>query len=109
MLNNVLEYVETSRASSRIAGATSPHGRLLISTLNPIWTPLLRVGARLGLSTPDTQRNFITGLDAANLLLLNGFEVVHSTRRTFLPKRIPLLAPLVNLMAAQTPGLRRSA
>jgi CDP-paratose 2-epimerase len=84
-----------------------PRGRILISTLNPLWTPLLRGGARVGLCTPDTRRNFVTGQDAANLLRLNGFEVIKLTRRTFLPKNIPVLAPLVNLVAAQTPVLRR--
>jgi hypothetical protein len=85
----------------------TPRGRILISTLNPLWTPVLRAGAKLGLSTPDTQRNFVTGLDAANLLGLNGLDVVRLTRRMHFPKHIPLLAPLMNLAAAQLPFLDR--
>jgi SAM-dependent methyltransferase len=109
LLNNVLEYVEDIQGLFRnCRRLLTPRGRIFISTLNPLWTPILRTGARLGLSTPDTQRNFVTGLDAANLLQLNGFEVVKLTRRTFLPRNIPLIAPLVNLIASQTPGLRRT-
>jgi SAM-dependent methyltransferase len=108
VLHSVLEYVEDIQGLfANCRRLLSPRGRLLLSTLNPIWAPWLRMGTRLGLRTPDKQRHFISGSNAANLLALNGFEVVHSTRRTFFPKRIPLLAPLVNLMAAQVPGLRR--
>ena len=38
---------------------------------------------------------------------LNGFEVVKLTRRTLLPKKIPVVTSLVNLLAAQTPLVRR--
>jgi SAM-dependent methyltransferase len=108
ILNNLLEYIEDIQGLfQNCRRLLTPRGRILISTLNPLWSPVLRVGARLGLCTPDTQRNFVTGRDAANLLGLNGFEVVKLTRRTLFPKNIPLLAPLVNLVAAQTPALRR--
>jgi len=108
IINNLLEYVEDIQGLfQNCRRLLAPRGRILVSTLNPLWTPVLRAGAQLGLCTPDTQRNFVTGQDAANLLGLNGFDVVNLTRRTLLPKNIPLLAPLVNLVAAQAPVLRR--
>jgi SAM-dependent methyltransferase len=108
VINNLLEYIEDIQGLfQNCRRLLTPRGRILISTLNPLWTLVLRLGAQLGLCTPDTQRNFVTGRDAANLLRLNGFEVVRLTRRTLFPKRIPLLAPLVNVLAAQTPLLRR--
>jgi len=108
LINNLLEYVEDIQNLLRnCRRLLKPRGRLLISTLNPMWTPLLRIGERRRLCTPDTQRNFVTGQDAANLLGLNGFEVVKLTRRTLFPKEIPLFTSLVNLLAAQTPVVRR--
>jgi SAM-dependent methyltransferase len=108
LINNLLEYVEDIQSLLRnCRRLLKPRGRLLLSTLNPMWTPLLRLGERRRLCTPDTRRNFVTGQDAANLLGLNGFEVVKLTRRTLLPKRIPLVTSLVNLLAAQTPIIRR--
>jgi len=108
LLNNLLEYLEDIQGLfQNCRRLLTPRGRILISTLNPLWNPILRAGARWGLSTPDTQRNYVTGQDAANLLRLSGFEVVRETRRTLLPKNVPLLAPLVNLIAAQTPLVRR--
>jgi ubiquinone/menaquinone biosynthesis C-methylase UbiE len=108
LINNVLEYVDDiQRLLRNCRRLLKPRGRLLISTLNPMWAPLLRFGERRRLCTPDTQRNFVTGRDAANLLALNGFEVVKLTRRTLFPKKIPVVTSLVNLLAAQTPGVRR--
>jgi len=108
IINNLLEYIEDIQGLfQNCRRLLTPRGRILITTLNPLWTPVLKTGAKLGLCTPDTQRNFVTGQDAANLLGLNGFEVITLTRRMFLPKNVPLLAPLVNLVAAQTPAVRR--
>ena len=108
LINNLLEYtVDIQGLLRNCRRLLNPRGRILISTLNPLWTPLLRLGERRGLCTPDTRRNFVTGLDAANLLGLSGFEVVKLTRRTLLPKKIPVVSSLVNLVAAQTPLIRR--
>jgi SAM-dependent methyltransferase len=108
LINNVLEYVEDIQSLLRnCRRLLTPRGRVLISSVNPIWTPLLRMGERRRLCTPDTRRNFVTGLDAKNLLGLNGFEIVNVTRRMLLPKKIPVLTSLVNLVAAHTPVLRR--
>ncbi len=109
IVNNLLEYVEDIQGLFRTCRRLlKPHGRLLISSLNPLWSPIVRAGARWGLGTPEhVDRNFVTGNDTANLLGLNGFEVVKQARRTLLPKRIPLISSLVNLAAAQLPLLKR--
>jgi SAM-dependent methyltransferase len=108
VLDGVLEYIVDIQGLLRnCRRLLKPRGRILLSTLNPLWNPVLRLGARLGLRNPDTERNFLTGLDAANLLQVSGLEVVKFMRRTLVPWNVPLLAPLLNLVAAQTPGVRR--
>jgi SAM-dependent methyltransferase len=109
LVNNLLEYVENIQGLFRTCRRLlKPRGRLLISSLNPLWSPVVRLGARLGLCTPEfTDRNFVTGKDTANLLRLNGFDVVKMARRTLLPKKIPLLSSAVNLAAAQLPLVSR--
>ena len=90
LINNVLEYVEDIQSLLRnCRRLLKPRGRVLISSVNPMWTPLLRMGERRRLCTPDTRRNFVTGQDAANLLGLNGFEIVKLTRRMLLPEEDP--------------------
>jgi ubiquinone/menaquinone biosynthesis C-methylase UbiE len=108
LINNLLEYIVDIQSLLRNCHRLlKPRGRLLISTMNPMWSPLLRLGERRRLCTPDTRRNFVTAQDASNLATLSGFEVVKLTRRTLFPKKVPLLTSLVNLLAAQTPVLRR--
>jgi SAM-dependent methyltransferase len=108
LINNALEYSEDiQRLFANCSRLLKPRGRVLISTLNPLWSPLLRIGERRRLCTPDTSRNFVTGNDASNLLRLCGFETVKLTRRMLFPRRVPLFAPLVNVVAAHTPVLRR--
>jgi SAM-dependent methyltransferase len=108
LINNLLEYVEDIQSLlDNCRRLLKPRGRLLISTFNPLWTPLLRMGERRRLCTPDTRRNFVTGQDAANLLGLCGFEAVTLTRRMLFPRKIPLLSALINVMAAQIPVVRR--
>ncbi len=108
IINNLLEYVEDIQGLfQNCKRLLKPRGRILVSTLNPLWSSVQRSGAKLGLSTPDTRRNFVTALDAANLLELNGFEVVKLMRRTLIPRKIPLVSKVGNLIAAHTPLLRR--
>jgi SAM-dependent methyltransferase len=108
VINNALEYSEDIQGLfSNCSRLLKPRGRLLISTLNPLWSPLLRMGERRRLCTPDTRRNFVTGKDASNLLRLCGFETVKLTRRMLFPRRVPVLGPLINVVAAHTPILRR--
>jgi len=108
VLNNVLEYLDDIQGLfQNLRRLLNRRGRLLISTLNPLWSPLQRAGARLGISTPDTQRNFVTAVDTKNLLELNGFEVVRLTRRMLVPKHVPLLSESVNFVAAHVPVGRR--
>lgn len=108
LIHNALEYVEDIQGLLRnCRRLLKPRGRVLISSVNPMWTPLLRLGERHRLCIPDARRNFVTGQDTANLLSLNGFEIVKLTRRMLLPKKIPVLTSLINLVAAHTPVVRR--
>jgi SAM-dependent methyltransferase len=108
VLNNVLEYLDDIQGLfQNLRRLLRGRGRLLISTLNPLWSPLQRAGAKLGISTPDTQRNFVTAVDTKNLLELNGFEVVRLMRRMLVPKHVPLLSESINFVAAHLPVGRR--
>jgi len=108
VLNNVLEYLDDIQGLFRnLRRLLARRGRLLVSTLNPLWSPLQRAGARLGITTPDTKRNFVTAVDTKNLLELNGFEVVRLTRRMLIPKHVPLASEAVNFLGAHLPVARR--
>ncbi len=86
---------------------THPRSRVVISSFNSLWEPVLRLGERLGLKTPQDHQNWLSMDDVENLLALNGFEVVKRGQRLLLPKRIPFLSTLLNRYVARLPVLRR--
>jgi glycosyltransferase involved in cell wall biosynthesis len=68
---------------------------------------VLRLGEKLGLKMPQDHQNWLDTGDIANLLELNGFEVVSRGFEMPLPVRIPLVSDLVNRFLGRLPLLRR--
>jgi SAM-dependent methyltransferase len=107
LLINTLEYAyDVGLLLDRIHGALRDNGRLLITTANPVWSPIFHVTSALGLRVPECQRLFVTNEDVVNMLRLHGFEVVFKQTTLCLPKYVPLLSDMVNWVVARTPFLR---
>jgi SAM-dependent methyltransferase len=79
---------------------------LVITTSNPLWAPMLRLASKLGLRIPDSPRNFITNKDIAGVLELQGFDVVEEGLSLPVPKRVPLVGDLLNILLPELPVLR---
>jgi glycosyltransferase involved in cell wall biosynthesis/SAM-dependent methyltransferase len=86
---------------------THPRSRVVLTSFNSLWEPVLRLGERLGLKTPQDRQNWLSMGDLVNLLELNGFEVVKRGQRLLFPKRIPLLSTILNRYVARLPLVRR--
>lgn len=84
-----------------------PHTRVIIVYYNFLWEPLLRLAERLGLKMPQQQQNWLSPADIRNLLRLADYEVVKTENRFLLPKKIPLIATLLNRLAIYLPGINR--
>jgi hypothetical protein len=85
----------------RLAAWVNPHARILINTYSRLWEPVMSAAARLGLSKPHLQQNWLTPMDVTNLLSLAGFEVIRSWREFLFPFEIPLITPLFNRYLAK--------
>jgi hypothetical protein len=79
---------------------------LVITTNNPLWAPLLRLASRTGLRMPDSPRNFITNKDICSVLRLQGFDVVEEGLALPVPKRVPVIANVLNALLPELPVLR---
>jgi SAM-dependent methyltransferase len=79
---------------------------ILVTTSNPLWSPLLKLGSRLGRRTPDSPRNFITNRDLANVLTVQGFDVVEAGLLLPVPERIPVIGGILNAVLPDVPVLR---
>jgi SAM-dependent methyltransferase len=94
------------RSLRRVMG---PQSRLLITTFNFLWKPLLDVLEALRLKTPEPEQSWLGEQDLGNLLALNGFEAITGGSAVLLPARVPGLSALCNRLLARLPGLRHLA
>jgi hypothetical protein len=79
---------------------------IVITTSNPLWSPLLRLASRLGRRTPRSPRNFITNRDIGSILNVQGFDVVEAALALPVPERIPVVGWLLNAVLPDMPVLR---
>lgn len=89
-----------------LTDAVTERTLVVVTTTNPIWSPLLRIGSRLGRRSPDSPRNFITNRDIGSVLKVLGYDVVEEGLLMPVPVRVPVVAGLLNTLLPELPGLR---
>jgi len=94
-------------AIEQLHRVTSHDSRVVLTWINHLWQPLLRLGQAMGLMSPQRRQNWLTPGDVENLLYLGGFEVIRSGHRVLLPLWVPGLSWLLNRIVAKLPGIRR--
>lgn len=82
---------------------TTPRTKIIISSYDYVWEPILLLGESLGLKAKQPLQNWLTIKDIENLLALEGFEVVKVDRKLLFPKYIPLFNLLINSFLANLP------
>jgi SAM-dependent methyltransferase len=101
VLSDVVPYVHDLVAMlENVALYSHRRTRVIINTYNPTWRPILGLAERLRLKPRKPIRNWVSPDDLRNVLELSGFEVVSSTARILMPKRVPLLAFVANAIIA---------
>lgn len=99
--------VDVQVALGRLRHACTPHTRIIVSSYNFLWEPLLRLGEKIGMKMPQPEQSWFSPADISHLLSLADFDTVKVERRLLVPKRIPLLSSLCNNLLAYVPGFRR--
>jgi SAM-dependent methyltransferase len=101
VLSDLVPYVhDLLRLFERIRAHSHQRTRVVISSYNPMWRPLLGLAERLRLKPRKPIRNWVSPADVENLLELSGFETVSSTTRILMPKWIPGLSFVLNAFVA---------
>jgi len=107
VLNNMLDYVyDVGDFLEALKPALTDRTLLIITTTNPLWAPLLRLGSRLGLRAPDSPRNFITNRDIRSVLEVQGFRMVEDGLALPVPRWVPIAGGLLNALVPEVPVLR---
>ena len=108
VMSNLFDYLEDIwSVTEKVRNVLAEDGKVVITTINPVWEPIFRLGQKLNLRTPDTVRNFVTNKDVVNLLELQNFEVLKEGLSIFIPKNIPIIAQFFNFLMPELPLLRQ--
>jgi len=79
--------------------------RIIITSYNYLWEPVLRLTELLGLKEKQPLQNWLSMKDFTGLLELEGFDIVKTDRKILLPKRIPVLNFIFNNIISNLPLL----
>ena len=88
-----------------IRSYVTPRTKIIISSYNYIWEPVLKLGEKLGLKAKQPLQNWLTMKDIENVLHLENFEIIKKERKLLFPKYIPLFNLIVNQFLANLPGI----
>lgn len=83
-----------------------PRTRLIVTSLNTLWMPVLALASRLGWAVPQPPSNWLATRDLINLLELSGWEVVTTSCEQLPPFRLPGLSALTNRVLVRLPFFR---
>jgi ubiquinone/menaquinone biosynthesis C-methylase UbiE len=99
---DVVEHLADPEAMLRAARrCCRPDTRVIVTSVNPLWAPVLHVAERLGLKMPEGEHRWLPERALASLAREAGFTVSASYGRILCPKRVPLLAAPLNRAAAR--------
>lgn len=83
-------------ALQQIKQLCAPRTRVVLTTINPVWEPVLDLAEKLGLKMPEGPHNWVPHDDLQNLLELAGFGIETSGFSVLVPKYIPRLSDYLN-------------
>jgi ubiquinone/menaquinone biosynthesis C-methylase UbiE len=97
---------DIQKVLNNLRNLTSPHTKIIISTYNYIWEPILRLGESLWLKAKQPLQNWLSIKDINNLLELENFEIIKVSNKILLPKYIPVLNSIFNGFCANLPIIK---
>jgi hypothetical protein len=107
IVTDVNDQVDPIATFKALRSAMHDGTRVIIDNYNHLWEPIVRLAEYFGLKYPRPLQNWLSIEDLRNILELCGFEPLQVHRTVLLPKKIPLLSPLINGFLARLPGIRR--
>jgi len=108
ILADIIDHItDVLKLFASVNNSLKPGGKMLISTANPLWDPILKIAEKLGQKMPEGEHNFVPNRDLINFLRLRGFRLIDSGAVMILPKHIPVVSGWINRLAPKLPVLKR--
>lgn len=93
LVGHLTDVWQTFRNLHRICNAET---RVVVTTYNFLWQPLMAAAERLGLKMPQPAQNWLGVGDLENLFRLTDFRVEQSFTRLLIPARVPVVGDWLN-------------
>jgi glycosyltransferase involved in cell wall biosynthesis/2-polyprenyl-3-methyl-5-hydroxy-6-metoxy-1,4-benzoquinol methylase len=109
IMSDLLSYLEDVwLAFQELKKVCHPGTRIVITTYNFIWQPVMKMAEALGLRMPQPgDENWLSLADVENLLYLTDFQVETSGSSLLLPKKVPFISQWANEKLAKHPFFQR--
>ena len=107
LCNDIGDTVDVLQALRNLRPLCQRHTRVVITTYNHLWEPLVTFAEWIGMKVPRTEQNWLSISDIRNLLNLAGFEDLETHRIVLLPKYLPLFSAFLNHFCARLPFLSK--
>ena len=107
LFNEIGDTVDVLQALRNLRPLCQRHTRVLVTTYNHLWEPLVTFAEWIGMKVPRTEQNWLSTFDIANLFKVAGFEALETHRIVILPKYVPLVSAFFNRFCARLPLLKR--
>lgn len=104
LISDTLGYLEDiQKLFHQLHKVSDNHTRIVITYHNFLWYPALRLMELLHLKMPQIHLNWLNRQDVANLLALEGFEIIRTGSRFIFPLYVPVISTIFNKFFSQLP------
>jgi SAM-dependent methyltransferase len=104
---DVVEHLSDVGAMFRsVRGCCREDSRVIVTSVNPLWAPVLHMAERLGLKMPEGEHRWLPERRLLALAREAGFTAVNVHGRILCPKNIHVVSGLLNRAAARVKTLR---
>lgn len=107
LIDGVNDMFDVQDSLERLAPACHKDTRLIVTSYNFMWKPLLQVAERWGMKRRSTKQNWLSLAHVEQLLTLADFELTTYTRKLLFPYKVPFLSNFMNKFLAGIPLLNR--
>ena len=107
LFNDIGDTVDVLQALRNLKPLCRRHSRLLVTTYNHLWEPLVTFAEWTGMKVPRTEQNWLSTADIQNSMKLAGFEALETHWIVLFPKYVPLLSTFLNRFCARLPFLKK--
>ncbi|MDD4938703.1 MAG: glycosyltransferase [Candidatus Omnitrophica bacterium] len=108
VMSDLIDHLHNiPRAIQSAYGALKPGGKLIITSINPLWNPLFGLLEKMRLKMPEGPHCFIPNRFLEFFCQMKGFKTVCKGALIFIPKKIIFIGGILNRIIPKTPLLNR--